>query len=244
MKIWRAWVIAWFFLAGMIQLPVAATETPAPEYEIVNGAIVAFGHRLVPREPLPEASECDDCGPFHSVGFNHSPDGRWILIVSTVHLAGNDVWLYDTRTEAMPIHVVDKRRGRHFLGAEWHSGRVFEVSWGGMGYMTSLMFDVENPGDPRELDDLLLYDAGRDVYVRYLHDFETATDAIEIGPVLSFAGETERFPIALDNEYLSNSRFMIEAVEIDGTSLIVTYNTTAQGLVREEFSPRFLGATE
>ena len=244
MRSWRAWVIAALFLAGASQSPLAATATPAPEYEIVDGAIVAFGHRLLPGEPLPEASECDDCGPIHSVGFNHSPDGRWILIVSDVRLAGNDIWLYDTRTEAMPIHVVDRRRGRHFLGAEWHSGRVFEVSWGGMGYTTSLMFDVENPGDYRELDHLLLFDAGRDVYVRYLYDFETATDAIEIGSVLSAGGETERFPIALDNEYLSDSRFMIEAVEIDGTSLIVTYNTTAQGLVREEFSPQLLGGAE
>ncbi len=244
MKIWRAWAIASLFLAGTIQSPLAAAEPPAPEYEIVNGAIVAFGHRLVPREPLPEASACDDCGPFHSVGFNHSPDGRWILIVSDVHLAGNDVWLYDTRTEAMPIHVVDKRRGRHFVGVEWHSGRVFEVSWGGMGYTTSLMFDAENPGDRKELNDLLLYDAGRDVYVQYLHDIATSTDVIEIGPVLSTAGETERFPIALDNEYQSNSRFMIEAVEIDDTILIVTYNTTAKGLVREEFSPQLLGGAE
>lgn len=244
MKIWPAWAIASLFLAGTIQSPLAATEPPTPEFEIVNGAIVAFGHRLVPREPLPEAREADDRGPYHSVGFNHSPDGRWILIVSDVHLAGNDVWVYDTRTGAMPIHVVDKRRGRHFLGVEWHSGRVFEASWGGMGYMTSLMFDAENPGGHKEIDDLLLYDAGRDVYVQYLRDTATSTDVIEIGSVLSTAGETERFPIALDNKYQSDSRFMIEAVEIDDTILIVTYNTIAKGLVREEFSPRLLAGAE
>ncbi len=118
MKIWRAWAVAALFLAGTIQSPLAATEPPAPEYEIVNGSIVAFGHRLVPRVPLPDAGECDDCGPFHSVRFKHSPDARWILIVSDVHLTSNDIWLYDTRTTATPIHVVDKRRGRHLVGVE------------------------------------------------------------------------------------------------------------------------------
>jgi hypothetical protein len=244
MKIWRAWVIAALFLAGASQSPLAAAATPAPEYEVVDGAIVVFGHRLVPTEPLPEAGECGDCGPIHSVGFRHSPDGRWILIVSDVPLTSNDVWLYDTLTEAMPLHVVDRRRGQHLLGAEWHSGRVFEVSWGGMGYTASLMLDAENPGDPRKLNGLLLYDAGRDVYVRYLYDDATSADSIEIGSVLSAAGEPERFPISLDNVYLSDSQFMIEVVEIDGTSLIVTYNTAAQGPVREEFSPRLLSGVE
>jgi hypothetical protein len=37
---------------------------------------------------------------------------------------------------------------------------------------------------------------------------------------------------------------MIEAVEIEGANLIVTYKTRAKGLVREVFSPRVLASAE
>ncbi len=160
-------------------------------FEIVDGAIVVFGHALVPGDPLPKAGECDDCGPFHSVNLVRSPEGRWILIISDAHLANFDAWIFDTQSKAAPKRITDKRRGRHFTGAEWHSYYRLELSFGGMGYSTSF-------------------------------------DGID------------RFPIALDNEYLSESRFMIESVEIDGTSLVVTYDTTARGKVREVFYPRVL----
>jgi len=209
-------------------------------YEIVDGAIVVFGHALVPGDPLPKAGECDDCGPFHSVNLVRSPDGRWILIISDVHLANFDAWIFDTQSKAAPKRITDKRRGRHFTGAEWHSYYRLELSFGGMGYSTSLLFDAASSNGVKEINGLLLYDAERDVYVRYLHDFETSADKIEVGPAFSANDGIDRFPIALDNEYLSESRFMIESVEIDGTSLVVTYDTTARGKVREVFYPRVL----
>ena len=228
----------------MILLGLCGAASPAvPDdfrYEIVDGAIVVFGHTLVPGDPLPEAGECDDCGPFHSVNFVRSPNERWILITSDVHLANFDAWIFDTQSKAAPNHIADKRRGRHFTGTEWHSDYRLELSFGGMGYSTSLFFDAANPNGAKKIDDLLLYDAERDVYVRYLHDFETWKHQIEVGPVFFVDGEIERFPIALDNEFLSESRLMIESVEIDGTSLVVTYDTTARGKVREVFYSRVL----
>ncbi len=209
-------------------------------YEIVDGAIVVFGHTLVPGDPLPKAGECDDCGPFHSVNFVRSPAERWVLIISDVHLANFDAWIFDTKSKAAPKRITDKRRGRHFTGAEWHSDYRLELSFGGMGYSTSLLFDAESSNGAKVIGDLLLYDAERDVYVRYLHDSETWTKIIEVGPVFSDVGAIDRFPIALDNEYLSESRFMIKSVQIDDTSLVVTYDTTARGKVRDVFFPQVL----
>lgn len=107
-------------------------------YEIVDGAIVVFGHTLIPGDPLPKAGECDDCGPFHWVNLVRSPAERWVLIISDVHLANFDAWIFDTKSKAAP------------------------------------------------------------------------------------------------------SRFMIKSVQIDDTSLVVTYDTTARGKVRDVFFPQVL----
>ena len=90
----------------------------------------------------------------------------------------------------------------------------------------------------------MLYDADLDVYVRYVYDFDTGTDQIEVGTAFSTDRTVERFPIALDNEYLSESRFMIESADIDGTNLVVTYDTTARGNVRDVFNPGVLAEEE
>ena len=56
-------------------------------------------------------------------------------------------------------------------GAEWDSDYRLELSFGGMGYSTSLLFDAASSNGVKEFNDLLLYDAEGDVYVRYVHDF-------------------------------------------------------------------------
>lgn len=217
---------------------VNASDEPA--YRIIDGAIVALGYTLAPADPLPDAASCDDCGPNHSVSIGASPDGRWILITSDVRLANFDAWVVDTRSLDAPVRIADRRRGRHFAGAEWLSDHTLELSFGGMGYSTSLLFDAAGWSDPEEISHLLLFEPDRNVYVRYLHDPETAKDQIEVGHAFSEDAKVERFTIALDNERLSESRFMIDSVEIDSSILIVTYDTTARGRVRDFFHPQAL----
>jgi hypothetical protein len=229
-------------LATLLSLCGAANADVPDDfgYEILDGAIVVFGHSLVPAEPLPVVEKCDDCGPFHSVNFVPSPDKRWVLITSDVHLANFDAWIFDTRSKNKPLRVADKRRGRHFAGAEWHSNQRLELTFGGMGYSVSLLFDAVSSVDAKIIGDLLLYDAERDVYVRYVRNFEVGTDQVEVGQAFTVDGAIDRFTIALDNEFLSKSRFMIESVEIDAANLFVTYETTAKGKVREVFKPQAL----
>ena len=221
----------------------AATNAGAAddiEYRLVDGAIVVFGHTLTPAEPLPDNIKCEECGAFHSVSLVQSPDKRWVLIISDVRLQNFDAWVFDTQSKSAPRRITDTRRGRHFTGVEWHSDDRLELSFGGMGYTTSLLFDAARAGGPKVIDNLLLYDGNRDVYVRYLYDSETSTDRVEVGRVFSVDEAIERFDIALDNKYVSNSRFMIQSVQIDGANLLVTYDTTARGKVRDVFEPRAL----
>lgn len=206
------------------------------DYAVVDGAVLVFGHRLETRNPLPEIGDCEGCG---AIGFHRSPDGRWILIVSDVRFTDNDIWLYDTSTGAMPNHLVGKRQGRH-LETDWLSDRVFEVRWGGMGYSGSLLFDAASPGAGRALANLLLYDAARDVYVRFHYDKHTRANMIEIGAAFSASTWASRYPIVLDNEYPSDSIHQFESVEIDGAHLIVTYKTKAGGPVTKRFTPQIL----
>ena len=178
-----SFVIPGLLAAVLLAAPsaFAETKTTSPEYDVVEGAVLVFGHRLETENPLPEIGDCEGCG---KIGFVSSPGGRWVLIVSDVRFKANDVWLYDTANGAMPVRLAGKRRGRH-LTTTWFSDHVFELRWAGVGYSTSLLFEAAEPGAGRALDDLLFYDAARDVYVRYFFDEEAASDMVEIGAVFA-----------------------------------------------------------
>lgn len=230
---------------AIVAAPLAAAETakPAkPEYQVVDGAVLVFGHRLETENPLPKIGHCETCS---AIGFVYSPDERWVMIISDVRFTDNDIWLYDTSTGAKPRRVVDKRRGKHLIETDWLSNRIFEIRWGGMGYTTSLLFDVANPGEGKALSDLLLYDVERDVYARF-HNVanEYPGYMIEVGSAFSPAVPAERFAIALDMEYLSDWAFQIDSVEIDGAHLVVTYDTKARGKVTDRFPARVLGGAQ
>lgn len=214
----------------------AASVSDDIEYQVVEGAVLVFGHRLETENPLPGIGDCEGCG---AIGFHRSPDGRWILIVSDVRFTDNDIWLHDTTTRARPTRVVDARGGRH-LETDWLSDRVFDVRWSGMGYSNSLLFDVARPGDGVALANLLRYDAARDVYVRFHYDAQLSASMVEIGSAFSASAGVERFPVALDNAYLSDWRDQFESVEIDGAHLVVTYKTKARGPVTDRFAPQIL----
>ena len=221
-----------------------AAGSDITEYEVVDGHIVVFGHTLVPREPLPDFRGCEECESAHSVEILQSPDMRHVLIISDVHLANFDWWVFDTQSQVSPVRIADTRRGRHHLRSEWHGNERIELFFGGMGYTVSLFVDVSNPEGATEVGDPLLYNADRDIYVRYVYNGDTGTNHVEIGAVFSGDGAIERFPITLDNEYLSDARFMIESAKIDGAELTVTYRTTSRGQVRDVFTPRILTIKE
>jgi len=224
---------------GLLE-PALAADAGDIEYEIVDGKIVVFGHTLVPRKTLPDFAGCKECESTLYMRFVFSPDNRRILIVSDILRENFDAWVFDTQSGAVPVRIADERRGTHAGRPVWHSDNVIELPFAGMGYSTSIFIEVSNPSDAREIDGPLLYDADRDVYVNYEYNFDKKEHQVEVGTLFTDHREVERFPIALDIEYRSDSRHMIESVEIDGPNLIVTYNTTASGMVRDVFKPKVL----
>jgi len=223
--------------------PLVALGSASDDYQLIDDRIVVLGHELTTAEELPDLS-CEECGSAHNVSLIWSPDDRRALVVSDVQLANFDAWIFDRRDDAPPSRIAAQRAGRHLTKAAWHGNHKVELTFAGMGYAATILVDVSQPTDARELDNCLLFDAGRDVYVRYTWDANSKAREIEVGTVFAGSRSVERFPIALDNEYHSDSMGMIKTVEIHGDELTVTYDTDARGIVRDVFRPRVLAGGE
>jgi hypothetical protein len=165
--------------------------------------------------------------------FYQSPDERWVVIISDVHLTRTDVWLYDSDTTAAPVRVDAKRSGRH-VGSEWHGSSVFEIYRAGMGNRISELFRVDDVARKRVIHDILLYEAEKDIYVRYFFD-DGYKSWVALGRAFSTDRKEEKYPIELDIDYLSDAVFAIEEVKIDGSSLFVTHKKKDGTLVQETF---------
>ena len=185
------------------------------EYKVVDGKLAVFGYVLEPKYPIP-----GDDSEGRVIAFHPSPDERWVVIQSGYRVAV-DLWLYDTATRAKPVRVASEP-GNHTT-INWHGSKVFEVFWGGMGYSMSELFRVEHVDRGKRVDDMLLYDDRRDLYVSFLID-EAITTGIEVGRAFAEPGvQPEKFKLDLDYTYVSEARFTIENVKIVGSEIVVTH---------------------
>ncbi len=210
------------------------------DFEIVDGRLAVFGYELDPTGPLPEFESCLECDYAELVDLVPSPDQRYVLIALDVRFTNFDAWVFDRQSGSAPERIASERGGRHHVRSEWHGDGRIELAFAGMGYAKSLFFDLASPGEAREVDNLLLYDADRDCFVRYRYDWDAGSHVIDVGTVFAEDSAVESFPVALDNEYHSDSLYMFESVDVNETDLIVTYKTTQRGLVRDVFQPALL----
>lgn len=202
------------------------------EYEVVGGRLAVFGYVLDPIYPIPGA---DVEG--RVIAFHVSPDKKWIVIQSGYRIEV-DLWLYDTESKAKPVRIASQP-GNHTT-VNWHGSEVFEVFWGGMGYGMSQLFRVADPQTGKRIDDMLLYDPRRDVYVSFLID-DSLSSVIEMGKVFSEQKpKSERFKLDLEYTYVSDARFAIDDSKIIGNKVVVTHTKTSGDKVEETFSPRLL----
>lgn len=202
------------------------------EYKVVDGRLAVFGHVLDPRYPIP-----GDDYEGRVIAFHASPDGKRIVIQSG-YRAEVDLWLYNVDAKAKPVRIASQP-GNHTT-VNWYGSRVFEVSWAGMGYSMSELFRVEDMQRGRQVDDMLLYDVGRDIYVSFVMD-DALGAGIELGR--AFVGqerEPERFKLKLEYTYVTDARFTIKDVAIEGNKIIVTHTRSNGEKVREAFSSDFL----
>ncbi len=224
-------IVVGLALGGLVFAPGAVLAKDV-EYQVVAGKLAVFGHVLDPKYPIPGD---DDEG--RVIAFHSSPNERWIVIQSGYRVEV-DLWLYDTQTKAKPVRIASQP-GNH-TRVSWHGNRVFGVSWGGMGYRMSELFQVEDPQRGKRIDDMLLYDEGRDIYVSFFIDHALGT-GVELGRVFGGQGrKPERFRLNLEYTYASNARFAIEDATIAGNKIVVTHTRESGKKVRETFSSDFL----
>ena len=203
-------------------------------YVIEGKALHVFGHALEPTRSLdlsdPAAEEA-----IH-VGIAPSPSGRWSVIKflnpSEEFPWSYDFWLYDAEAKSRPIEIgVDAGRN---AGVVWHGDSVFEVAWGGMGYTGSALFLAEEPARRARVDDMLLYDEERSLYVSFFRD------GVEVGHLFAAKTERERFPLPLEYASAVDARMTIDSVEIQGSALSVVYRKADGSLARVQFFSELL----
>ena len=200
------------------------------EYRVVEGRLEVLGYVLNPRYPIP-----GDDYEGRVIAFHPSPDGRWVVIQSGYRVEV-DLWLYDTETEARPVRI-DTDPGNH-TSVNWHGNGTFEVFWAGMGSTMGELFRVDDLGHGARVDQMLHYDAARDIYVSFFSEEASGNleVGIEIGHAFVHRRHPERFTLDLDYAYLSNARFMIDEVEIRGNDVVVTYTMRSGEQARVAFA--------
>lgn len=232
-----------FPTVAVFGLFIASFGSANDEYQVIDGQLFVIGLTLETAESLPDLS-CEECGSAHIVSMIPSPDERRVLVVSDVHLANFDAWIIERAENRPPLRIAAQRAGRHLTRSAWHGNGIVELTFAGTGYSTTLLYDVSRADAPREIRDCLLVDIDRDIYVRYAWDANSNSRVIEVGSVFDESGPVERFSIALDNRFHSDSLGMLKAVEAYGEKLFVTYETEARGVVQDVFRPSALAIRE
>ena len=202
------------------------------KYEVVGGKLAVFGYVLEPKYPIP--------GPDFEgrvIAFHFSPDKKWLVIQSGYRVKV-DLWLYNTETKAKPVRIASQP-GNHTT-VNWHGCEVFEIFWGGMGYSVSQLFQVGDPQTGKQIDNLLIYDCQRDVYVSFLID-DSRSSGIEIGRIFFEQKlEPEKFKLNLEYTYVSDALSTIKDVNIIGNKVVVAHTKMNGKRIEESFSSRFL----
>jgi hypothetical protein len=225
-----------FLFAVALSLPSAFAESPnSPageklSYEVIDGRLSVFGHVLTPRFPVKasDPEEEDDT----LVGLIHSPSGRWVIIRTGRRLE-LEMWLYDARTQEAPRKILTG--GGSHVSSYWHGDDAFEIRHAGMGYWKSDFFLSRDFGKTFQVNFLLLFDPGRDIYVSFY------IDGVEVGRGFDRAGShPERFDMDLEYTYASDAAFTIEKVELRDRHLVVSHRKADGTIVQETFTPRHL----
>jgi hypothetical protein len=234
-------LLATFFLFTVaLSLPSAFAEgpnSPAGEklsYKVIDGRLSVFGHVLTPRFPVKASDPPEEDDTL--VGLHHSPSGRWVIIRTGRRLE-LEMWLYDSQTREVPRKIL--AGGGSHVTSYWHGDDAFEIRHAGMGYWKSDFFLSRDLGKTFQVDDLLLYDPERDLYLSFY------MDGVEVGRGFDRAGShPERFDIKLEYTYRSDAAFTIEAVELRGQHLVVSHHKADGTIVQETFTPGHLERVE
>ncbi len=204
-------------------------------YVIAGGALHAFGYALKPDAPLDLSDPSTEEAIFVQIA--RSPSGRR-SVIQFMHKGEEppglsyDYWLHDSATKATPVKF-ELDPGRN-AGVAWRGDDLIEVEWGGMGYRVSEFIRAEELQKRARVDDLLLFDEPRGLYVSFFRE------GVEVGRLFSPETEKQRFPLPLEYTSVVDASLTIEDVEIDGSALYVTHRKADGSLDRVRLLPELL----
>ena len=124
-----------------------------------------------------------------------------------------------------------KRVGKHF-GVDWYGDAVFAISWAGMGYKTSQLFQVTNPGFNVQLSDIIAYDPARDLYAYYSFDKDDNHFVI-VGRAFHEKYKEEKYLVRL---YVEDVLTASSSIEVSfGSNNITIFYDGEKGPVAESY---------
>ena len=208
-------------------------DAGASEVEVKDGVIFVLGFELVPNEPLPDFSSCEECSSAHSVTVINSPNGSKSLVISDVHLDAFDAWVL---IDSELLRVAGTRPGRHLLEAKWPDENIVELKFGGMGYTVTRLFNLTKSVG-KDFSNLLLYSPESDLGIRLVHETDPSSAVILAETVFAEPVQSQSFPVDLDYEFLSDALTNIGSVSLVDDQLEVTYQKKGGKTVTEHLGP-------
>ncbi|NIR65060.1 MAG: hypothetical protein GWN61_12590, partial [candidate division Zixibacteria bacterium] len=101
-----------------------------------------------------------------------------------------------------------------------HGDDILEIMAAGMGYTISYIYDPASPQERAIVNDMLLLDPERKLYVRFIQD---EGYMVAIGRIFSKNAEEERFPFSLESKWVTDALGKVEEVKLSGEKLFVTH---------------------
>jgi hypothetical protein len=218
-------------LATVITVESAFASDAKFPSRVRKGEITVFGYTLRSKEIRAIKGE-------YFVSFDVSPNKRWVVILYDEPFDNVAVWLYDKTTKAAPKFLKAKRFGRH-IGVEWYGDDVFAIFGAGMGYQTSRLFRVENVDQYKDVDDIVVYDAERDIYA-LLNPDKKFNYFIVVGRAFHTEVMEERFLIPLYDKDLTGAIDYVEKLIFTDTEFTVTYKNKDEKEITETFKSKLI----
>jgi len=213
----------------LLCLPFCAQEAVAKDYpyKIVGNEIILFGKKIKTTIPLKVSkpkSELDTV-----VAFEASPNNNYVVVdVNTVDQ--DEYFLYSKKTDLIKQLKFDYEPNSI---VSWIDNSKFSISWGGMDFSFTRIFDANNPNNSVLLENVLKILDSK-YYVSYI------PNGVKIGCIFSCKMNSETFSILDANGKPLDSWTRIDAVTQNDHSISIAISGSNGKSIQRVIHPKIL----